>query len=172
MNTAFKVFAVSALVSTSLFANGRPPVMGMPAPFERPVGTVHLSQIDGDGRYPRPEALTLNRFNTSKTYTSFKLVEDTGIRCVTTPCPSETTTKFNVTNVRTTRTGDVVYTADSRPIMIMGIIAPRPGHPAPAVRTIQVIDHSNNRSARHRYQFVLKLKGKFEMNTFGGNLEH
>ena len=173
MNTAFKFFAVSALVSTSLFASGRPfpggPTMGMPMPFERPVGKAQLHQIEGDGRYPRPTELTVLRRNNSKTYSSFKLVEDTGIRCIKAPCPSYKTSQFYVTNLRTTKDGSVYYQANNRPVLIMGIVAPGPDF---KLRSIEVADHSNNTRLRYKYQLVLKLKGQFEMNTFGGNLEN
>ncbi len=152
-----------ALTSFSAFGIVRPG-------WERPIKKAQLEQIEGDGRYPRPSELTMNKQDGAPKATSFTLVDDTGIRCITTPCPSSKTTEFSVTQVTTLPHGSVKYVATSARRLIMGIIAPVPGHQTP-VRTIEVLDHSNNNIARHKYQWVLSyttLMGHFQ---YGGNPE-
>ncbi len=54
--------------------------------------------------------LVLNQRDGANEPTSFTLTEDTGIRCVTAPCPSTKETMFEITGVHATRTG-VIYEA-------------------------------------------------------------
>lgn len=150
-----------AMVSLSAFGVHRPG-------WERPVYNVPLEQIDGDGRYPRPTNLMINKQSVAKQFTSFKLVEDTGVRCITTPCPSEQTTVFYVTGVSKNRGGSTIYEASTLRSFPLGIVVPKPGT---VVRTIQLFDHSTNRLARYKYRFVLKIQGKHDAHTYGGNGE-
>ena len=122
--------ALVALTSFSAFGIVRPG-------WERPVKTAQLEQIEGDGRYPRPTELTMNKQDGALNATSFTLVEDTGLRCITTPCPSSKTTQFRVTQANTLRNGSVRYLATSVPrVLIMGIIAPGPGSKARAIEVL------------------------------------
>jgi hypothetical protein len=157
----FGMLAVAALSSLSAFGVVRPG-------WERPVAKAELSQIEGDGRYPRPTTLTKNKQDGAKEATSFTLVEDTGLRCITTPCPSHKTTVFHVLNVKRARTGRVEYTASTDKPFLVGIIAPKPGH---VVRKITVIDYTNDTVSDPKYTWILKLKGKNGMQEFGGNPE-
>ncbi len=161
MKSKLMGIAALALITSSAFGGIRP--IG-----ERPYAKVRLEQIEGDGRYPRPTELTINRRDRSIDAASFLLVEDTGLRCITTPCPSHKTSKFHVTKVFRTKDGSVLYTANNTPVLITGIIAPGPGH---VDRTIQVADHSNNRRLRFKFPWILKLQGKFEAATYGGHPE-
>ncbi len=150
-----------ALMSVSAFADFRPGRV-------RPISKIQLEQIEGDGRYPLPVELTVNKQDGATGVAGFTLLEDKGLRCVTTPCPSHQTTQFHVTNVSKSRAGSIVYTASTDRPFIMGIIVPRPGH---VTRTIEVSDHTNNKLARHKFPWILKIKGLHDIHTYGGHAE-
>ena len=69
--------------------------------WERPVLSASLREISQTKPVggSRATHLTKNQRDGWKDATSFTLVEDTGIRCVTTPCPSTKVTQFNVKSI-------------------------------------------------------------------------
>lgn len=66
--------------------------------WERPKMRANLELVDGL-KFPRALSLTLNQRDEAKEPTTFVMVEDTGIRCVTVPCPSKATTVFRIERV-------------------------------------------------------------------------
>ena len=157
----FGLVAVATMVSVSAFADFR---VGR----VRAVAKIQLEQIEGDGRYPLPVRLSVNKQDGVQAVAGFTLTEDTGLRCIKAPCPSEKTTQFHVTNISKKRSGSIVYTASTDKPFIMGIIAPRPGH---VTRTIEVADHSNNKVARYKFPWILKIQGAHDLHTYGGHAE-
>lgn len=104
--------------------------------WERPIQKAQLEQVEGNRYYPQPQELTMNKRDGSRVPTSFLLTEDTGIRCITTPCPSESKTSFTITHVQPLGGGSVKYTAYTNVT---------PGRATlPAMRALEVVDHSKN----------------------------
>jgi hypothetical protein len=52
-------------------------------------------------------SLIINKRDDAKAPTSFTLVEDTGLRCITTPCPSTTTSEFQIERISPSLRNDV-----------------------------------------------------------------
>jgi len=152
--------AVVTLMSVSAFADFRPGRV-------RAVAKIQLEQIENDGLYPQAEQLLVNKADGKPQIVGFTLIEDTGLRCVTTPCPSSKTTHFYVTNISKKKSGSIVYTASTTRPLLTGIVVP--GKDA---REIEVADHSNNKSARYKFPWILSIEGESDTNTYGGHLEH
>lgn len=102
------LFAVAALtvasVASAVFVPGwERPIMGAQLHFVFPAKPIPGSKV-------LATHLVLNQRDEASEPTSFTLTEDTGIRCITTPCPSSKETQFNITRVKPTRLG-VIYEA-------------------------------------------------------------
>lgn len=122
------LFAVAALtvanIASAVYAPGwERPIMGGPLDYIAPTKPV-----------PGLKAmhLVLNQRDEAKEPTSFTLTEDTGIRCVTTPCPSSKETQFDITRIRFTRRG-VEYEA-------VEVLKNIPPHVRIARRTLTVVE--------------------------------
>lgn len=91
---AFSFLAVAALMlATAAQATSL-------RPLELPIMRGNLTPVQGTGfTLPRPMTLTQNQSVYADEPTSFTLVEDTGIRCIMAPCPSQKTTKFKITDI-------------------------------------------------------------------------
>ncbi len=64
----------------------------------RPIMRAQLSLVEGDF-FPRARTLALNKQDELQEPSSFTLVEDTGIRCIMAPCPSEKVTQFRIEEI-------------------------------------------------------------------------
>lgn len=106
-NLSLSLWAITALLIASA-ANAAPRFR-----TELPVKQAGLREIVGTKPVGGLRAfhLTANQRFDAEDYTSFTLVEDTGIRCIMAPCPSSVDTKFVVTNVEETGRETVKYTA-------------------------------------------------------------
>ncbi len=93
MKNLLNVFMVAGtFLSLSAFAGE--------IPLGRALETATLSKADhGPTVLPRLETLTLHESAANPKQLVFVAVEDTGIRCITTPCPSSQTTQYRVTSV-------------------------------------------------------------------------
>lgn len=77
--------------------------------WERPILKAEVeSEV---ATYPRPMTLTMNKQDGFEFATSFTLKEDTGIRCIMAPCPSQVTNLFKIQHRDVYRNGLVRYTA-------------------------------------------------------------
>ncbi len=78
--------------------------------WERPIMGAQLHYVVPTKPVPGRKAnhLTLNQRDDSKEPTSFTLQEDTGIRCITAPCPSTRNIQFTITSIKQVLHSDVV----------------------------------------------------------------
>lgn len=89
--------------------------------WERPIQTAQLTT--NSNTIERVMSLTMNRQDGVRQPTSFTALVDTGIRCVTTPCPSTRYVQFRITNIQ--RFGaQVVYTAIENLVVPPGVVGP------------------------------------------------
>ncbi len=150
------LFAVLAVVAAlPSFADFRPG-------FERPIykATLETRHLN----YPRAELLTMTKQDGARFATGFTLVEDTGIRCVTTPCPSSHTSQWRI-DPRTGRKvlpgGTVVYTA-----------VERVRHPSIAARVLTLTDHSRSKlEIPYKHLWLVKIEGPRGQFLSWGNPE-
>ena len=78
--------------------------------WERPISGTKLAPT-GDtmtSHELRAFHLTINKRDGAKAVTSFTMTEDTGIRCITTPCPSSKKTVFMITNIKPSFHGESI----------------------------------------------------------------
>lgn len=69
-------------------------------PLELPILRGTLTTVaQGPIAHLRAMSLTQNQSVYADEPTSFTLVEDTGIRCIMAPCPSQVSTKFKITDI-------------------------------------------------------------------------
>lgn len=127
------MLAMAAVVVTgSAMADYRPG-------YDRPLAQASL--VSNQRTYPKPTHLITTRKDGGLfDVTGMTLTEDTGIRCITTPCPSERTTTFVVTGQPVLLPGNSVqYTG------VQNLIVPGPlGRPRYVQRTLTLVDHSNS----------------------------
>lgn len=85
--------------------------------WERPIFKAELTEVFGHElfRFPVAEELTLHQRDGAKDKTLFSLVEDTGLRCITTPCPSHVTSLFTITKIQKIDAQTVKYFAKELP---------------------------------------------------------
>ncbi len=69
--------------------------------WERPIKGAQLTADQDTAKLPGANAtyLTMNKRDDSSEPTSFTLQEDTGIRCITVPCPSTRDVQFKITAI-------------------------------------------------------------------------
>ena len=119
-----------ALVSLSAHAVFRPG-------WERPVAKAELEKVSSGRPYPRAELLVKNSMDGNPKFVSFALTEDTGIRCIQAPCPSQVITSFDVIRIVPQPNGGLVYTAVERRHL-------NPGAIGPMKRTLTVVERNLN----------------------------
>ena len=159
MKSFARFFALVAIVSSvSAQAIFRPG-------WERPIEKAMLEALDNQVSYPTAEAVTLHQQDGAEMPTMISLEEDTGIRCIMAPCPSQRTRQFRITDVTQRESGMIVYTA--REIL----------HPLPnvrmAARVLELIDFRHDVLADTRFLWSVRVKGPFslQVRTYGGNPE-
>ena len=73
----------------------------------RAVKRAQLELVSGP-RFPLGRTLSLNKMDGNVKPVSFTMLVDTGIRCITAPCPSAATIEFTIVNIAPGFHGDVV----------------------------------------------------------------
>lgn len=130
--------------------------------WERPILQARITPIDDSIKYPVAEHLTLNKQDGAAKPTSFKMVEDTGLRCITTPCPSHVTTTWRITDVESAGGGSVLYKAVEN-------LFPRPNVRLMPPRRLQVIDHTRNITERvFTHLWEVKIEGRGTERSYVG----
>lgn len=131
--------------------------------WERPILKAEVET--NFANFPRPTTLTMNKKDGFEFATSFTLVEDTGIRCIKAPCPSEVKKLFKIKSRNVYRTGLVRYTA----IEVLNTTAI-----GPIARQLTVDDHSQD-IFRSRFKFdwigFVQQRPGLPVVEFGGNPE-
>ena len=133
--------------------------------WERPIMSASLNHTDGPS-FPRAMNLTLNQRNGAKQPTTFTLVEDTGIRCVMAPCPSQKKTQFRITNIsHSFHSSDVIrYEA-------IEVLKNIPINARIAARRLRVTESSMERVAPGGQGFEHVTVWSVEVDTFPGKMQ-
>jgi hypothetical protein len=141
---------------------------------ERAVMRAKLSQIEGLATFPRATSLSLNKIDGVQKPSSFTLVEDTGIRCVTAPCPSEKTTKFKIVNI-----SNPIRNADKVTYEAIEVLTNIPANVKIAPRKLTVVETSmelvapgGNGFQRRLYWEVQVLSFPNDSAVYTGNPQH
>jgi hypothetical protein len=129
--------------------------------WERPIAQARLIAVDGKLAYPQPESLTLNRRDgILKKASSFTLVEDTGVRCFTTPCPSSVTTQFKIVSIDRDKYNSIVYQAVE--------VKTLPNTIGPMKRVLTVIDRRQD-NGNYEFGWEVSLRHYGHAREFRGN---
>lgn len=99
-----KALFVAAVAALSLTPSANADfVLGRVRPFMR----AELTRVEGRF-FPTAYTLSINKEDGKKEPVSFTVAEDTGIRCIQAPCPSQVTTEFTITEISPGFHSDVV----------------------------------------------------------------
>lgn len=125
------MMAVAMAVTGSAMADFRPG-------YERPLMQADL--VANQRTFPLPvHVMTTRQDGSNREITGITLTEDTGLRCVTTPCPSQRVSQFVVTGAQLLPGNSVAYTGYGN-LVVKGPL----GRPRIVQRSITLVDHSNS----------------------------
>ena len=151
----------AVMVTGSAMADYRPG-------YDRPLAQSDL--VSTQRTFPRPTHLMTSRKDGGfAAITTITLTEDTGIRCVTVPCPSERTTTFAVYGQPILLPGNSVQYSAVQNLLVTGPL----GRPRYVQRTLTLVDHSNSvlGIARPYAWEVTVRQGLMVVGTGAGNPE-
>lgn len=158
------------IIITSLWANVSVAMPERLPPLprrERPVLKAELRFVeDGDTEgYPQVVSLIMNKKVARNRVSSFTLVEETDIVCVTTPCPTRDVSKFIVNSSQILKNGgSTLYEA----IEVLNI---EPGLIGPMARRLTLIDHTTNGLGEFDPSWVMTIQRYGTEATYEGNPE-
>lgn len=159
--------AILGIILTALFIN-TPVAQAIWLPgWERPVmrAELELQEDGGASEYPAVEALVMNKRDGSEHATSFTLIEDTGIRCITAPCPSQKESKFIVSRVSIAKNGgSTLYDA-------LEVLEVEPGMIGPMARRLTLMDHTTNGLREFDPAWIVTIQHFGTRQTYVGNPE-
>lgn len=131
--------------------------------WERPIMRANLTRVESSTAYPNAQTLTINKQDGNKRPTSFTLTEDTGLRCITTPCPSFATTEFKIVDISSS-----LRHSDSVRYEAIEVLENIPANVRLAPRRLTVLESSMEIVAPGGGGFQRRILWDVQVETFSG----